>query len=178
MARTRTRASGRADDHHLIDQGHRLPEVRDRPRFGHLMLTIPASAAPHRGTHRPPTADDVRDYEAEANASRCLTMPCDRPRLVPRGTRQPRHPCGSHHLACRSAGALAGGCLPDAARRCLLAHRKVMWCTEAAFTADRALSLLGSDRSLRCSGARDGSRGAAVRARTRLERPRALRSSR
>src|SRR5688572_2885473 len=106
--------------------------------LGHIMLDHPL-LPPHRigdPAAAPPTADDVRDYEAEANAfSRELTMPHvlvrDWCRVVPVNLDVPWRIARTFKMSILAGARRFAELSPERCAAVFSAHRKVIWCTES-----------------------------------------------
>jgi Zn-dependent peptidase ImmA (M78 family) len=106
--------------------------------LGHLMLDHPL-LPPHRigdAAASPPTAEDVRDYEAEANAfSSELTMPYvlvrDWCRAVPVNLEVPWRIARTFGMSILAGARRFAELSPERCTAVFSAHRKVMWCTES-----------------------------------------------
>ncbi|HEY4243689.1 MAG TPA: ImmA/IrrE family metallo-endopeptidase [Kofleriaceae bacterium] len=107
--------------------------------LGHVVLEHPM-LPPHRigdAAASPPTADDVRDYEAEANAFASeLTMPHllirDWCRVVPVNLEMPWRIARTFGMSILAASRRFAELSPERCAAVFAAHRKVMWCTESA----------------------------------------------
>jgi len=106
--------------------------------LGHLMLDHPM-LPPHRiGDAAPsqPTPDDVRDYEAEANAFASeLTMPYalvgDWCRIVPVSLDVPWRIARTFGMSILASARRFAELSPERCAAVFSAHQRVMWCTES-----------------------------------------------
>ena len=125
-----------------ITVSDRIKDPRSRKfiighELGHLVLDHP-TLPPHRigDAASNPTADDVRDYEAEANAFASeLTMPYmlvrDLCRIVPVNLDTPWRIANTFGMSILASARRFAELSPERCAAVFSAHQRVIWCTES-----------------------------------------------